>query len=557
VAPASILVNNSLTNYTFSGPGAIINGTLTKTGGGNLAIQNTNTCNVVVAGGTLLLGSSGALSGSNAVVMVYSNGCVNFNNQQAAALTCIISGAGCNGLGTLVQNSGQNNAYGPGSLTLAGSATIGGTNRWDLRNGANTLNSPTNAYALTKVGPGLISLVNTLVSSNLGDLNLLGGMLAYELNTTGLGNPTNTLRLGGGTKLELWAATVPLNKNIVCSNGASLEADSGNASGLNVIAGPVTLAGGTVNLASVVFAGLYLSNAISGPGALTVQAQTYAYLAASNTFTGSLTVSNGNTASGGLGARLSLIGNGSATQAGQIYLQGSLPGAAYAGYLDASGRVDGTLTLGSNQILRGDNGSLVRGNAVVPAGAAITAGAISSTNYQYMIFSNSLTLQSGSTNFMEIYKTGSVISNSVVVIAGALTNQGAVLQIGTNGALTALAAGDTFKLFNAAAYAGSFALITPGPGSGLIWDVSQLAVNGTLKVRALPSTGTNLMFSVVSNQLTLSWPTNYIGWLLQSNMVDLANTSFWFTVPGSAGTNQQIIPVNPAQTNVFYRMAHP
>ena len=425
VAPASVLVNNSVTNYTFGGPGAITNGTLTKTGTGTLTILNTNTCNLVVSGGTLqignggasgalgsgtvevdatlafnlsinatvtntlsgagmvvklspntltlsgvntytggtlvtngtlLLGNSGALNNSSGVVTVSGTGCVDFNNQQPTALACTISGAGFNGLGTLVQNSGQNNAYGPASLTLAGSATIGGTNRWDLRNGANTLNSPTNAYTLTKVGPGLVSLVNTLVSSNLGDLNLLGGTLAYELNTTSLGNPTNTIRLGGGTKLELWSAAVPLNKNIVCSNGATIEVDSGNALGQNVIAGPVTLAGGTTALASAAFDGLYLSNTISGPGALTVQSQTFVYLAASNTFTGPLTVSDGNTANGGLGTRLSLIGNGSISQASQIYLQGSVPGQVYAGYLDASGRVDATLTLGANQVLRGDNG---------------------------------------------------------------------------------------------------------------------------------------------------------------------------------------------------------
>ena len=46
-----------------------------------------------------------------------------------------------------------------------------------------------------------------------------------------------------------------------------------------------------------------------------------------------------------------------------------------------------------------------------------------------------------------------------------------------------LAAGDTFKLFNAATYVGSFATITPSPGPGLIWDASQLAVNGTLSVK--------------------------------------------------------------------------
>ena len=59
------------------------------------------------------------------------------------------------------------------------------------------------------------------------------------------------------------------------------------------------------------------------------------------------------------------------------------------------------------------------------------------------------------------------------------------------------------------------------------------------------------------NQLTLSWPTNYIGWLLQSNSVNLVDTNQWFTVPGSAATNSVIITVDPTKPQVFYRMSHP
>jgi hypothetical protein len=37
----------------------------------------------------------------------------------------------------------------------------------------------------------------------------------------------------------------------------------------------------------------------------------------------------------------------------------------------------------------------------------------------------------------------------------------------------------------------------------------------------------------------------------------LSNTNFWFTVPGSTATNHLIITMDPAQTNVFYRMVYP
>jgi hypothetical protein len=69
--------------------------------------------------------------------------------------------------------------------------------------------------------------------------------------------------------------------------------------------------------------------------------------------------------------------------------------------------------------------------------------------------------------------------------------------------------------------------------------------------------GTNLMFSVTGNQLELSWPSNYSGWSLQSNATALAGSSGWFMVPGSAGTNQMQIKIEPGETNVFYRLILP
>jgi len=63
--------------------------------------------------------------------------------------------------------------------------------------------------------------------------------------------------------------------------------------------------------------------------------------------------------------------------------------------------------------------------------------------------------------------------------------------------------------------------------------------------------------SVAGNQFIMSWPTNYIGWLLQSNPLSLTSTGSWFAVPGSAGTNRVQISIDPTKTNVFYRMTPP
>lgn len=67
---------------------------------------------------------------------------------------------------------------------------------------------------------------------------------------------------------------------------------------------------------------------------------------------------------------------------------------------------------------------------------------------------------------------------------------------------------------------------------------------------------TNIVVSLTNNQMLLSWPADHTGWQLQSNGVGLMATSAWFTVSGSATTNQIIISPDMTKTNVFYRMLY-
>jgi hypothetical protein len=72
----------------------------------------------------------------------------------------------------------------------------------------------------------------------------------------------------------------------------------------------------------------------------------------------------------------------------------------------------------------------------------------------------------------------------------------------------------------------------------------------------LPTTPTNIVFSVTSSNLTLSWPLNYMGWLLQTQTNGLSSNN-WFTVPGSATTNQMTRPIVPTNGSVFFRLMRP
>ena len=64
---------------------------------------------------------------------------------------------------------------------------------------------------------------------------------------------------------------------------------------------------------------------------------------------------------------------------------------------------------------------------------------------------------------------------------------------------------------------------------------------------------TNITASVSGKTLTIAWPADHIGWILQAQTNGLS-TGQWFDLPGSGGTNSVVIPINPANTSVFYRL---
>ena len=84
---------------------------------------------------------------------------------------------------------------------------------------------------------------------------------------------------------------------------------------------------------------------------------------------------------------------------------------------------------------------------------------------------------------LEISKLPTGPTNDLLSVTGTLTCGGSltVTNIGTN----ALILGDSFKLFNAGAFAGAFISFTlPALTTGLAWDTSRLTNNGTLTVVA-------------------------------------------------------------------------
>ncbi|MGA4643901.1 autotransporter-associated beta strand repeat-containing protein [Limisphaera sp. 4302-co] len=130
-----------------------------------------------------------------------------------------------------------------------------------------------------------------------------------------------------------------------------------------------------------------------------------------------------------------------------------------------------------------------------------------------------------------------------------LVNVGAPLEVG-----------DTFQLFQAPSYTGTFPTVTADtPGQTVQWDLSGLTVDGTIRVASVVAAEVTLDWTLAGEQLTLSWPEDQLGWILQvqTNSLSIGLNTNWTTVPGSDLTNRVVIPVDRQAGSVFYRLTRP
>ena len=185
---------------------------------------------------------------------------------------------------------------------------------------------------------------------------------------------------------------------------------------------------------------------------------------------------------------------------------------------------------------------------------------------------------------------GQVLSNSAstATISGNFISSSGALSLNfasskpsfniTNGTFT-LSSGTALSVNNtgAAFGAGTYTLIGDGPngtvagtvpssytmsGNGFLPNTqSSLIISGSNTLDLLVTSTanpnpTNIVFSVSNNQLTLSWPTDHVGWTLQvqTNSLTTGLSTNWVIVAGSAATNQETMSIDPANGSVFYRL---
>ena len=493
VVPGSFTVNTSVNSFTFGGSGSITGSSgLVKQGSSLLTLVSpaSFTGPVFIGGGTLYAGDYSLANVSS--ITVNTNATLDFGGGPLGGPKPItVSGTGMNGEGALYNS--YNNL--PGeilNISLASDVVLGGSSRWDLLSGS-TISGP---YKLTinwSDSNGYGEWNGVTIAPNVGDVELATGKLGIKSMGNRFGNPAGVFTVDSGAELDFWTGDGGYDKNIHVQSGGLLQILTGfttfNAnlilendasfkalygSGNQSLDGALTLNG----MAHVVLSGanFIFTNVISGPGGFLWDTSDHQMiLEAANTYAGPTIIGNGLT--------LALSGNGSIAQSSLIFFGGSY---ATNTALDVSGRSDQTLTLANGQTLAGIggiNGSLVvsPGAIVSPAGTNTSLGTTEGSNLTGTIAASGNVTLKGAT----VIKLNGPGTNDMIQAGGNLTYGGTLNLVNVSG--VPLAAGNRFHIFSAAGYSGSFANITPpNPGTGLVWDTSQLD-SGTLAV----ATGTS------------------------------------------------------------------
>jgi autotransporter-associated beta strand protein len=361
----------------------------------------------------------------------------------------IINNGTVSAISILIQNtgSGANMNLNGGSLTIGSASSTGAFkigNGASIRGGWLTMSGGALTYLGTD-GLLLNTSSGTVNGANISGATSVATFTGVTLNQVNAPGATSWLVVSNGATLYLGSVGLVANQPGATVFASFANATIGAVTNWFSIA-PIILAGNATFKAADVSGGAHnisLGGILSGGGGLTKTGAGTLTLAGTNTFSGNTTVSAG-----------TLVVNnpaGSATGSGAVSI-------ANGGTLAGNGIISGAVTVNSG-------GTLVPGN---------TPGTLT--------FGNSLTLAAGSTSLFEI--SPSPMTNDVAKVSGALTCGGTLIVTNISG--LALAAGDSFRLFNAASYSGAFTNVQlPVLAAGQGWNTNSLNAAGTISIVAL------------------------------------------------------------------------
>ncbi len=535
---------------------------------GTLLLTGTNAYSgmTVVSGGILQVGNGG-LSGTLGTGTISNNTTITFNRSNNITVGNLIRGTGSinqNGSGMLTL-SGINNSYSGSTVINSGTLAVGS----DSALGSSLLNFNGNNGVFRSANNFTRSLGNEIVfggttatfgGEGSGDLIFNGagvnnGTLTKTLIVSNANTTINNAITNRGAIIKDGPGTLVLGgnntfTNTTTVNAGTLRIDAENRLGLNPAVynpGHLTLNGGALQtLANVTIddanrgitlgvdggsinvgngATLTMHKPLTGPGDLTKTGAGTLLTTVTNSFSGATLISSGT---------LALSGSASIAATPTIDL-------AAAAILDVSGVTE--FKIQNSQTLTGlgtVNGSAQIDGTISPTGSAGRLG-----------FNDDLSLRGSA--LMNLTKTGSIVTNDTLTIAGALSLGGSLV---VTAAGDALSAGDIFQLFSAGSINDTFASVTLPPlPAPLFWETNNLTVTGTIHVaeplppEILPAVleEGNILFSVLGQ--------TGLDYILQSAS-SLAEPIEWTGVSTNTGTGEILsisIPIDPAGGQLFFR----
>jgi autotransporter-associated beta strand protein len=563
LSPSSVTVNSAF-DYVFGGTGNLAGpGTLLYKGSGHLTMNSANS----YSGGT-------TISNANAFLVLNNYNALGTGPLTLAAGQMEIVPPGSAALGIngdvavaddfTITYDGNSPAF--GAVFLGNLSGASGKTLTFVRNSTNTLPSRVRVYGVNTVYDGNLNLSDARVvwaayqpngsQTYNGVISGPGGLVQRGNGTTILngqntysGGTTPTagaLGLGIDTSGGIDFGPIGTGPLLLAPEPPNLTG-SGNvfaSGGARTIANPIQYQSGTNNYTLQVSG----SNAMTFSGPVTLNGNdglgspTNRFFQIANT---ALTTLSGVISDSGLGYGLVKTGNGTLALSSTETYTG--PTLITNGTLQVNGQLgSGSVTVATNAMLSGTG--TVNGPVTALAGGILAPGHSIGT----LTVNNNVSF-AGNLG-IEVNKSLSPASDNIVV-SGTLINSGAGTVSVTNLG-PALAQGDTFALFNKPVVNGVSLTVT---GANVIWT-NKLAVDGTIAVASVIATNpTNITFSVSGNTLTLSWPADHTGWLLQAqtNAINVGIGTNWNVVSGSGSANQYITTINRANGSVFYRLISP
>ncbi len=518
-------------------------GWLTNALAGTLQISGVNNMAGIISvnAGTLLLSNAPAAGSPTEVLINATVGTAGTRLLLAGGVTypvgttirCLGTSSAANMRCNLLGNPGFNSLNGPIFCSGDGLVQVNGSGVGEFTVASSINANPADAVQFN----GQLFLRGTGVGKLTGQVTLPGAFVnktdagSWTISSTGNSWSSTSLAVGllrvGADNALPTTVALQMGQNVVNSaldlggfnqQIATLNSAAGTPSPTNsiVIGNSSTTSDSVLTISSGgVFAGVIQDSISNGTRKVGLTITGGAQQLTTNcTYSGKTTI---------LGGGLSLVGAGSIPNTATIDIA---TGAA----VDVRSKSDATLALQAAQTLKGNGAFNVVGD-----------------------------LSSQGTIELKLDKTAGTLANDSIRSIVKLTLGGA-LKLVLSG--DALSAGDSFKLFDATEYAGAFTSIVPAnPGPGLKWNLGSLAVDGTISVEAGVSLDPmNITTALIGGktQLQISWPLDHLGWTLQAQTNGLGTglNSNWFDVPGSATSNEAVLPVDPANGSVFFRLRY-